>query len=110
MIFDQASSDALSVILSRSKDVATLLAALLAAAWFWARWAFGRRAIISVDCSFFRVDEADAVLAEIAVRLENVGDVKQALYGFDMSVACPDKSILTTPPASPCRRKSLDSP
>lgn len=89
--------DKLTVGVSLAKDVATLLAALLAAAWFCAKWQFGRRAIITVDCAFFQLQNAQTVLAEVAVKLKNVGDVKQDLYGFDLCVRSLDESPVAAP-------------
>ncbi len=95
MIVAAPSADILAVGLNLAKDGATILAAVLAAVWFCKKWQFGRRATITVDCAFFPLETGDLVLAEIAVKLKNAGDVKQDLYGFDMSISSLDESILT---------------
>lgn len=94
MILDPTHADKFTIGASLAKDIATLLAALLAAAWFCRKWQFGRRAIITVDCAFFQLENAHAVLAEVAVKLKNVGDVKQDLYGFDLCIRSLDELAL----------------
>jgi hypothetical protein len=47
-----------------------------------------------VDCAFFQLENAHAVLAEVAVKLKNVGDVKQDLYGFDLCIRSLDELAL----------------
>jgi len=91
------STSSIVATVSVTKDILTTLAVVLAGVWFFARWQIGRRAVISLDCSFFKTKAGGDVIAEVALRLKNVGDVKQDLFGFELAITSIDDSAGIAP-------------
>jgi hypothetical protein len=80
-------ADQITEWITRVKDLGTIVGLVVAAFWFCVRWQFGRRATIGLGCEFFPVSsDSQTLLAEVAITVDNVGNVKQDIWGFEIFV------------------------